>query len=51
MNDLGLIFQGYRGPIGLPGARGKEGMPGMKGAEGVVCLHLFFDKYPAHATV
>lgn len=42
IKDLDVIFQGDRGPIGLPGAPGKEGMPGMKGAEGVVSLHLFF---------
>ena len=42
IKDLDVIFQGDRGPIGLPGAPGKEGKPGMKGAEGVVSLHLLF---------
>lgn len=48
IKDLDFIFQGDRGPIGLPGAPGKDGMPGMKGAQGVVSLHLFFDECPAH---
>lgn len=48
IKDLDFIFQGDRGPIGLPGAPGKDGMSGMKGAQGVVSLHLFFDECPAH---